>query len=79
MKSKLLELEGTWEEIVAHSSELAGRRVCITVLADEPTTKPLWEQIIEIGEQIPESEWAKLPRDLARNFEHYMYGASKEE
>lgn len=79
MKSKLLELEGTWEEIVTHSSELAGRRVRVTVLADEPTTKPLWEQIIEIGEQVPESEWTKLPKDLARNFEHYMYGSPKEE
>lgn len=74
-----LVIEGTWEEIVTHSSELTGRRVRVTVLPDEPTPPPLWEQIVEIGSQVPESEWASLPRDLARNFEHYMYGASKEE
>lgn len=74
-----LELVGTWEEIVANSSELAGRRVRVTVLPDEPIAKPLIEQIVEIGELVPESEWASLPRDLARNFEHYMYGAPKEE
>ena len=34
--------------------------------------KPFWQQIIEIGKVIPQSEWRKqLPRDFARNFEHY--------
>lgn len=79
MTSLPLELEGTWEEIVARSSELAGRRVRVTLLPDETAPPPLWEQIIEIGSMVPKSEWASLPRDLARNFEHYMYGAPKEE
>lgn len=33
--SKVLEIEGTWEEIVAHAEKLAGRRVRVTVLIDE--------------------------------------------
>lgn len=41
--------------------------------------KPFWQRIVEIGAQVPEEEWEKLPRDFARNFEYYMYGASKEE
>jgi len=45
----------------------------------EPEEKPLWKRLMEIGAQVPDEEWAKLPRDLARNFEHYMYGAPKEE
>jgi hypothetical protein len=28
----MLEMEGTWEEILAHAAELAGRRVRLTVL-----------------------------------------------
>ena len=40
---------------------------------------PLWVRLVEIGRQVPEAEWAKLPTDLSRNFEHYMYGAEKEE
>ena len=47
--------------------------------SDPSTAQPFWENIAEIGAQIPESEWAKIPRDLATNFEHYMYGAPKEE
>ena len=34
---------------------------------------------MEIGARVPDEEWANLTRDLARNFEHYMYGAPKEE
>lgn len=42
--------------------------------------KPFWQQIIEIGKVVPQEEWRKrLPRDFARNFEHYMYGAPREE
>jgi hypothetical protein len=42
--------------------------------------KTISEQIIEIGKVIPQSEWRKhLPTDFARNFEHYMYGAPRED
>jgi hypothetical protein len=36
MMSAPLELEGTWEESVAHSDKLAGHRVRIIVLPEEP-------------------------------------------
>jgi hypothetical protein len=42
--------------------------------------KPFWERIAAIGNVVPQSEWRKhLPRDFARNFEHYMYGAPRED
>lgn len=42
--------------------------------------KPIWQQIVEIGKVVPQSEWRKqLPTDFARNFEHYMYGAPRED
>ena len=37
MTSKPLEIEGTWEEILAHTANLAGRRVRLTVLPEDPT------------------------------------------
>ncbi|MBW4495757.1 MAG: hypothetical protein KME26_22295 [Oscillatoria princeps RMCB-10] len=36
MTSQPLELEGSWEEILTHAPELAGRRLRVTVLSDEP-------------------------------------------
>jgi hypothetical protein len=38
----MLELEGTWEEILVHSSELAGQRVRLTVLP-AAREEPDWE------------------------------------
>lgn len=34
MTAQVLELEGTWEEILTHASELAGHRVRVTVISD---------------------------------------------
>ena len=42
-------------------------------------TRPLWEKIVEIGRSIPLEEWEKVPRDGAKNFRHYLYGAPKVE
>ena len=41
MTQEALELEGTWEEIVAHGASLAGRRVRLIVFPDakEPESK----------------------------------------
>lgn len=36
MATHPLELEGTWEEILAHAAELRGRRVRLTVLPSDP-------------------------------------------
>lgn len=37
--------------------------------------KPIWEIAVEIGSQISESEWAKVPRDLSKNFDLYQDSA----
>jgi hypothetical protein len=44
----------------------------------DPEKDPLWARLAALGQQIPEEEWETLPSDLSRNFEHYVYGASKE-
>ena len=42
-------------------------------------TRPIWEIIVELGEQIPEEELDKIPTDLSRNYKHYLYGAPRRE
>ena len=39
----------------------------------------LAERIIEIGKGIPPEELARHPADGARNLEHYLYGAPKQD
>ena len=40
----------------------------------DPEARPIWEEIVEIANTIPKEELSKLPKDLAENFEFYMYG-----
>jgi len=40
--------------------------------------RPIWELVVELGAQIPEEEWAKVPDDASINFKHYLYGAPKQ-
>jgi len=45
-----------------------------TVTIDEATVEepPIWETLLEISASVPESEWANVPTDLARNLDHYL-------
>jgi hypothetical protein len=50
------------------------------VLETSPATsspRPIWEVAMELGAAVPDSDWAKVPRDLAKNLDHYLYGAPK--
>ena len=38
---------------------------------------PLWEVAAEIARQVPDADWAKVPSDLAKNVDHYLYGTPK--
>jgi hypothetical protein len=62
-----LEFVGTWEEIVAHSAELAGQRVRVTVI-------PPADAATSISTRRPdpplESEEMAAPYDLPRNAGH---------
>jgi hypothetical protein len=40
MPSPVLELEGTWEEILTHAAQLTGLRVRVTVLYDRSEASP---------------------------------------
>jgi hypothetical protein len=40
-------------------------------------SRPIWEVIEEISNQIPEEEWNKIPSDASINLDHYLYGAPK--
>ncbi len=38
----------------------------------DPDAQPIWELVAEVSAQVPDEEWAKLPPDLARNFDKYQ-------
>ncbi len=62
MTSQLLEVEGSWEEILAESAKFAGHRVRVIVLADEEPLKSAedcfrqgWHEAMT-GETVPLSK-----------------------
>ncbi len=38
----------------------------------------IFEYIIELGKSIPAEELARMPRDGAKNFDHYLDGSPKQ-
>jgi hypothetical protein len=50
-----------------------------SLTAQGVTRRPIWEVIVEIGEQIPDEEWAKVPTDASINYKHYLYGTPKKD
>ncbi len=48
--------------------------------APKPTREfAWWEEIVAIGEAIPPEVRATIPRDSARNIDHYLYGDPKQD
>jgi hypothetical protein len=45
----------------------------------DPTARPIWEEVLEIGASVPMEEWEKVPTDLSVNLDHYLYGSPKRE
>ena len=56
MATPLMQIEGTWEEIVARAAELRGHRLRVMVLPDEqaePGAGPAAAQPVEKAEELP--------------------------
>jgi hypothetical protein len=46
-----------------------------TVDSQQAPSLPTFLQFVEeISSQIPKEEWEKLPKDLSKNLDHYLYG-----
>ncbi len=42
-----------------------------------PSLPPFLQFVEEISAQVSTEEWAKLPSDLSKNIDHYLYGSPK--
>lgn len=47
--------------------------------AQDFSAQSFLSMIDEIRAQVPNEEWKKLPTDLSKNIDHYLYGAPKVE
>lgn len=48
-------------------------------LEESLSLPPFLQFVEEISNQVPREEWEKLPKDLSKNIDHYLYGSPKDE
>jgi len=41
--------------------------------------RPIWAIVAEIGAQVPDEEWAKVPSGESVNYRRYLYGSPKKD
>jgi hypothetical protein len=39
--------------------------------------KPIWETLAELGASVPNEAWEKVPTDLAKRLDHYLYSSNE--
>jgi antitoxin (DNA-binding transcriptional repressor) of toxin-antitoxin stability system len=42
-----------------------------------PAAPSLDKTLAAIAQDVPDEEWERFPKDLAKNLDHYLYGTSK--
>lgn len=67
------------DELIERSLDLLDQRVAAETPAKPKVSRSVWEIGEEITRSVPDEEWAKLPADLSKNLDHYLYGAPKVE
>jgi len=45
----------------------------------DDSVPPLWQSVIALGGSLPPEVWDRVPKDLAANLDHYLYGSSGED
>ena len=49
----------------------------VAVLRPAAPAPSLEEAFAAIAQEVPSEEWGRVPSDLAKNLDHYLYGTSK--
>jgi hypothetical protein len=39
--------------------------------------EPVYQTVLKLAQTLPESEWVKVPADLSKNIDEYLYGKKK--
>ena len=49
----------------------------VAVLRPAAPAQALDKAFAAIAQEVPDGEWGRVPTDLAKNIDHYLYGTSK--
>jgi putative addiction module CopG family antidote len=65
------------DEVIQEGLDLLEARDAVPQPTAEQSQPPIWEIIESIGMSVPDEEWSRVPSDLSKNLDHYLYGAPK--
>jgi putative addiction module CopG family antidote len=65
------------DEVVAEGLALLEARDVGAQLPETADAATISERIVQLGAGVPEEEWSRVPTDLARNLDHYLYGSTR--
>lgn len=83
MATPLLDLEGTWEEIMTRLPDFSGQRLRIVVLPAEENapgaldTRSIQDVLATIAADMPPEALTNLPPDFTDQLDHYIYGSPR--
>ena len=75
-----LQVQGRGEFVdgqLRHIAKIHQTKIVLNKREKPPDYRPFWEKIANIMKDVPPEELAKLPKDLAKNHDHYLYGTPK--
>ncbi len=63
------------DEVIREGLELLGEKEREARPEASQEAQPLAQVFALIARNVPESEWARVPSDLSKNLDHYLYGS----
>ncbi|MGA2170584.1 MAG: type II toxin-antitoxin system ParD family antitoxin [Terracidiphilus sp.] len=65
-------------EVIQKGLDLLDARDSATQTPPAQNEDSISEIFVRLGQQIPMEEWSKVPVDLSKNLDHYLYGSPKD-
>lgn len=65
------------DEVVREGLELLQEREKDSPRPSQNGDPNLLESVTKLAAQVPGEDWEKVPADLSKNLDHYLYGARK--
>jgi putative addiction module CopG family antidote len=66
------------DEVVREGLELLHEREKDSPRPSQNSGSNLLESVEKLAAKVPGEDWEKVPSDLSRNLDHYLYGARKQ-
>jgi predicted nucleotidyltransferase len=60
--------------LIAEIRRLRDARERASNAPDLEESRPIWDEIVELMQDVPDEEWARLPVDGSANLDHYLFG-----